>query len=129
MIDNQSLFMLKHKIIEIFVPTDDFCISFADCIQQYRLKNNEIRHRNRKTSLTNSEIIAILIFFHYGSFTNFRHYYLHYVKAHLSDCFLGLVSYNRFIKLQQRVAVPMILFLKCVIWANQGYQFYRFYPH
>ena len=105
-------FMLRDKIIEIFVPADDFCISFAENIRRFRLESNEVKHRNRKASLTDSEIIAILVFFHYGSFTNFKHYYNHYVKEHLSDCFPRLVSYNRFIELQQRVAVPMMMFLK-----------------
>jgi Transposase DDE domain len=104
--------MLKDKIIEIFVPADDFCISFSENIQHFRLETNQGKHRNRKASLTDSEIITILIFFHYGSFTNFKHYYNHYVKEHLGDCFPTLVSYNRFIELQQRVAVPMMLFLK-----------------
>jgi hypothetical protein len=105
-------FMLKDKIIEIFVPADDFCISFAGYIRHFRLESSQGRHRNRKASLTDSEIIAILIFFHYGSFTNFKHYYNYYVREHLSDYFPTLVSYNRFIELQQRVAVPMMLFLK-----------------
>ena len=104
--------MFKDKIIEIFVPADDFCISFAEYIKQFRLENAPAVHRNRKASLTDSEIISILIFFHYGSFINFKHYYNHYVKEHLRDYFPGLVSYNRFIELQQRVAVPMMLFLK-----------------
>lgn len=107
-------FMLKDKIIEIFVPADDFCLVFTNNIKQFRLGNGEIRQRNRKASLTDSEIIAILLFFHYGSFTNFKHYYNHYVKEHLADCFPGLVSYHRFIELRQRVAVPMMLFLKTV---------------
>jgi hypothetical protein len=104
--------MFKDKIIEIFVPADDFCIAFAEHIKHFRLENAPAGHRNRKASLTDSEIISILIFFHYGSFSNFKHYYNHYVKEHLRDCFPGLVSYNRFIELQQRVAVPMMLFLK-----------------
>jgi hypothetical protein len=40
--------------------------------------------------LSDSEIISILIFFHFGFFTNFKHYYNHYVKIHLSDCFPNL---------------------------------------
>lgn len=104
--------MLRDKIIEIFVPADDFCICFDEQINHFRLENTRGKHRKRKASLTDSEIIAILIFFHYGSFTNFKHYYNHYVKEHLSDCFPTLVSYNRFIELQSRVAVPMMLFLK-----------------
>jgi len=116
--------MLKDKIIEIFVPADDFCIAFSGCIKQYRLDGGEKKCRNRKASLTDSEIIAILIFFQFGSFTNFKHYYNHYVKAHLSDYFPGLVSYNRFIELQQRVAVPMMLFLKtCCLGRSRGINF------
>ena len=56
-------FMLKDKIIEIFVPADDFCISFAENIQHFRLESNQVKHRNRKASLTDSEIIAPLSFF------------------------------------------------------------------
>lgn len=110
-ITHKPLF-LKDKVIEIFVPVDDFCISFADHIQYFRLEASKSKHRNRKASLADSESIAIFIFFYYGSFTNFKYYYNHYVKEHLSDCFPALVSYNRFIELQQRVAVPMMLFLK-----------------
>lgn len=116
--------MLTDKVIEIFVPADDFCISFADYIQDFRLENSQGRHRNRKASLTDSEIITILIFFHYGSFTNFKHYYNHYVKEHLKSYFPTLVSYNRFIELQQRVAVPMMLFLKvCCLGKSRGINF------
>ena len=67
--------------------------------------------RNRKASLSDSEIIAILILIHFGSFTNFKHYYNHYVKEHLSDCFPTMVSYNRFIELESRVSVPMMFLL------------------
>ena len=116
---NKNTFMLKDKVIEIFVPVDDFCVEFSSCIQQFRLKNAEVKHRNRQASLSDSEIISILIFFHFGSFTNFKHYYNNYVKVHLKDCFPDLVSYNRFIELQQRVAVPMILFLKMCCLGNQ----------
>ena len=103
--------MLRDKVIDIFVPVDDFCIEFDTYIQSFRLGDGQPK-RNRKATLSDSEIIAILILFHFGSFTNFKHYYNHYVKEHLSDCFPTLVSYNRFIELESRVSVPMMLFLK-----------------
>lgn len=116
--------MLRDKVIDIFVPADDFCKEFSGCIQRLRLENGQAQHRNRAASLSDSEIIAILAFFHYGSFTNFKHYYNHYVKVHLADCFPRLVSYNRFIELQQRVAVPMMLFLKmCCMGKSRGINF------
>jgi hypothetical protein len=37
--------MLKDKIIEIFVPADDFCISFAENIQRFRLVSSQGRDR------------------------------------------------------------------------------------
>ena len=30
-----------------------------------------------------SEIMTILIMFHFGTFDNFKHYYLHFIKLHL----------------------------------------------
>jgi hypothetical protein len=50
-------FMLKDKIIEIFVPADDFCISFAENTRHFRLESSHGKHRNRKAPLTDSEII------------------------------------------------------------------------
>ena len=45
-------------------------------------------------------------------FTNFKHFYLARICLYYKDCFRSSVSYNRFVELQQRVAVPMMLFLK-----------------
>lgn len=67
--------------------------------------------RNRKTALTDSEVLTILIVFHGGQFRNFKHFYIHYVSCHLKDCFPNVVSYNRFIELSHRCAVPFMLFL------------------
>lgn len=104
--------MLRDKIIEIFVKTDDFCKEFDIEIQKHLIENKEIKTRKRACSLSDAEIITIIIFFHFGQFTNFKSYYIHYVKAHLADLFPDLVSYNRFVELQKRVAVPMMLFIK-----------------
>ena len=64
-----------------------------------------------KATLSHSEIITILIAFHGGQFRNFKHFYCHYVCVHLRDCFPNVVSYNRFIELSHRSAVPFMLFL------------------
>jgi len=115
--------MLRDKVIDIFVPVDDFCIEFDTYIQSFRQGEGQPK-RNRKASLSDSEIIAILILIHFGSFTNFKHYYNHYVKEHLSDCFPTMVSYNRFIELESRVSVPMMLFLKlCCLGKSRGINF------
>lgn len=112
--------MLRAKITEIFVTVDDFCKEIEPLIEDYRLTDSRVRIRNRKTSLCESEMITILIAFHSGHFTNFKHFYLHFVCAQLRDDFPGLVSYNRFIELQERVALLFMLFLKFKCMGKSG---------
>lgn len=104
--------MLKDKIIEIFVKVDDFCLEINQQLIHLQLDSGRKKTRNRKACLCDSEIITLLIAFHFGHFTNFKHFYLEYAKTQLADCFPQLPSYNRFTELQQRVAVPFMLFLR-----------------
>lgn len=67
--------------------------------------------RYRKASLSDSEIMTILIVFQFGSFRNFKHYYLFFIKQHLKSDFPNAVSYNRFVELQSRVFFQMMFFL------------------
>jgi len=56
--------------------------------------------------------MTILVCYHFGSFANFKHYYLFYIKQHLADYFPDAVSYNRFVELMPRVFFHMMLFMK-----------------
>ena len=87
------------EITEIFCQVDDFCKEFEDHIKKQVLASGK-RRRNRPSKLSDSEIITILIYFHLGSFRNFKHYYLFYVHKHLCSDFPDLVSYNRFVELK-----------------------------
>jgi len=62
--------------------------------------------------MSSSEVITLMVLFHYGGFRNMKHFYLHYVALHLGGLFPNLVSYNRFVELMQQAALPMVLFLK-----------------
>lgn len=101
---------MKDKVTEIFVKVDDFCIECEEKLQKHRIQGEN--KRNRKTRMSESEIISILILFHYGCFRNFKHFYLNYVCVHLRAEFPNLVSYNRFIELQSRCSIPFMLFIK-----------------
>lgn len=104
--------MLKDKIIEIFVECDDFCKEFEQEIKSHLIDSKQVNKRDRKSSLSDSEIMTLLITFHLGQFSNLKAFYCFYAKPHLDDYFPGLLSYNRFVLLQKRVAVPLMLFLK-----------------
>ena len=56
--------------------------------------------------------MTILIIFHFGTFANFKHYYLHYIRVHLRRDFPDAVSYNRFVELESRVFFKLTFFLK-----------------
>lgn len=104
--------LFSDKVTEIFVKVDDFCNEFELEFKKQVLPLTEgIKKRNRKATLTDSEIITILIAFHGGQFRNFKHFYNGYVCVHLRNCFPNVVSYNRFIELSHRSAVPFMMFL------------------
>lgn len=104
--------LFSHKVAEIFVKVDDFCNEFELEFKKHVLPVVDgAKKRNRKATLTDSEIITILIAFHGGQFRNFKHFYNGYVCVHLRDCFPNVVSYNRFIELSHRSAVPFMMFL------------------
>ena len=103
----------KDKITEIFCIADDFCKEFESEIDKIRLPNDtKCKHRRRKWRMSKSEIIAIMICFHFNSYRNFQHYYMFFVKEHLADMFPHQLSYNRFLELEARVSVEMMMFLQ-----------------
>jgi hypothetical protein len=114
----------RDKVIEIFCIADDFCKEFDSNMKEMTLKADGKKHRNRKASLSDAETMTILICFHFGSFRCLKHYYLHYVQVHLSDMFPTAVSYNRFVELESRVSIQMMLFLQlCCFGECSGISF------
>ena len=65
--------------------------------------NSGVKRRRRAASLSDSEIMTILLYFHFGTFRNFKHYYLFFIKGTMKSYFPKAVSYNRFVELESRV--------------------------
>jgi len=115
----------KDEIIKIICKADDFCKEFSSDIiilKQNQLQGN-IKHRNRSYRLSDSEIITIMIGFHLGAHKTFKHCYNQIVIVHMLDLFPNPVSYNRFVRLQQRVFVVFSLFLKHKMGKSTGLSF------
>jgi hypothetical protein len=104
--------LTKDKITEIFCIIDDFLKIYFKEIQKYKMlpSTDGKKHRNRNCEMSDSEIMTILLLFHFGTFKNFKHYYLHYICEHLKKEFPKTLSYNRFVSIEHRVFVPMSLF-------------------
>jgi len=101
----------QDKIIEIFCSVDDFCTAFESELKKHQLSDGK-RKRNRAFTMSDSEVITILIMFHLGGYRNFKHFYIDHVCKHLQKDFPHTVSNNRFVELIQRALLPMVLYLK-----------------
>jgi Transposase DDE domain len=97
-------------LIAIFCDIDDFCKTFEPLYHRRRLQEGQ-RQRTRQTTLALSEVMTLLVYFHWSHYRTFKHYYTEYVAVHLRPYFPHLVSYQRFIELMPRTLVPLCGYL------------------
>lgn len=96
-------------LTEIFYEIDNFCKFFLKEFEKQLISNGK---RVRKSRLSESEIMTIIVYFHISGYRTFKDYYLKYVVKFLSKEFPDLVSYNRFVELKKSVIVPLTIYLK-----------------
>ena len=98
------------EIENLFCDVDDFCKEFEKLWQQELLSTNE-RKRHRKFNLCLSEVMTIIIYFHQSSYRNFKDYYTKHVCNYFQSYFPQVVSYNRFVELDQSALIPLCWYL------------------
>jgi len=103
------------SLVETFCSVDDFCQLFEPYWERMQLQSG-LCQRRRKSRLSLSEIMTIIIHFHQSGYRTFKGYYQNYVLVYLRGEFPGLVSYSRFVRLMKRAIVPLLFYLK----VNQG---------
>jgi hypothetical protein len=101
------------QITEIFVNVDNFYSQFKKEIKKHQLSTTK-KQRNRKFTMSASEVMTIMILFHLSNQKNIKHFYLFYIKQHLKKEFPSTVSYNRFTELMQSVLLPLAFYLKSI---------------
>ena len=85
-----------YKVTELFCIIDEFCKHFdAENAGNLLEDNSGTKRRRRQASLSDSEIMTILLYF--GTFRIFKHYYLFFIKGTMKSYFPKAVSYNRFV--------------------------------
>ena len=104
--------MNKDKVIEIFVNVDDFIKDLDQVALKTQLLGGDKKYRNRKSKLSLSEKMTIYICFHHSSYTNFKRYYNELVRAQWRDLFPDLISYERYNQTQDRLFVPLVMYMK-----------------
>lgn len=92
-------------------------------IRDYSLHDANTRKRNRKFTMSQSEVMTIQVLLHRGAFKNLKSFYVFYVQKHMQEDFANTVSYNRFVELQRKVSVPLAIFVKMMClgkWFSKG---------
>ena len=117
----------RDKITEIFCIADDFCHIYARFIKINGLaskRDKSKRKYHRDSTLSDAEVITIMILFHLMGYKCLKHFYLNEVYKNMTDLFPHTISYNRFVELERKVAVPFILFVKkCCLGGCTGISF------
>ena len=69
--------LLGINLVKFFCIADDFCKEFEVEMSKNALPaSKDTPKRKRKCMMSDSEVITILICFHFNSYRNFKHYYL-----------------------------------------------------
>jgi hypothetical protein len=97
-------------IVDIFCDLDDFCKSFENKWMEQLISDGKIK-RLSKSTLSMSEIMTIVVWFHNSGYRTFKWYYINHVQKNLRSEFPNLLSYSRFVELMPRVVVPLCAYL------------------
>jgi len=84
----------SHKVTEIYFIIDEFFKEFDNLIRDYSPPEANTGKRNRKFTMSQSEVMTILILFHSGAFENLKIFYVFYVQKHMLKDFPNTVSCN-----------------------------------
>ena len=81
------------KVTELFCIIDEFCKHFdAENAGNLLEDNSGVKRRRRAASLSDSEIMTILLYFHFGTFRNFKHYYLFFIKGTMKSYIIETIN-------------------------------------
>jgi hypothetical protein len=98
------------KIIKIFCQVHDFWKQFQGEWEKILLTESR-RKRRKACRLCMSEVMTIVILFHFSRYRTFKDYYQKQVLTSYRHYFPHLVSYSRFVELMQACSVPLALFM------------------
>jgi hypothetical protein len=98
----------------MFVSVDDFTKEYLQQqAEQMRClpAAERVKHRNRQSKLSPSEVITIALYFHVSGYRTFKQYYCDFVCKYLRAEFPGICSYNRFLELMKPTLVPLVAYM------------------
>lgn len=99
------------KLTEIFITCDDFFIEVENQFKAQSLTDGNNLRKKRERQMTESEMMAIVIFYHYSGFKCFKWYYNLIIRKWFPSYFPTAFSYSRFIQLMPELNIYMAFFM------------------
>lgn len=99
------------KLTEIFIESDDYLIKLEDYLARHSLPTPDNRKVKKARKMSTSEMMAIVIFYHYSGFKCFKWYYNIVIRILLKSYFPNAFSYSRFIQLMPELNLHLIIFM------------------
>jgi transposase len=109
-------------IVTVFCDIDDFCRSLL-AAEHPQLPGRSVPRQARANSLSLSEVMTILVWFHASHYRTFKHFYLGSVLPGKRAEFPGLPSYTRFVELVPLTLLPLCAYLQTRKGQSTGIQF------
>jgi hypothetical protein len=109
-------------IVTIFCDIDDFCRSFL-AAGHPQLPSSSAPKKHRHSSLSLSEVMTLLVWFHASHYRTFKHFYFDSVLPGKRAEFPGLPSYTRFVELIPLTLLPLCAYLQTRRGQPTGIQF------
>ena len=107
-------------LVELFCSVDDFVKTIkTDEVYKISQIKNDREFRGRKSRMSLSEIMTILIAYHSSNFKNFKAFYFN-LSAHGRGYFPKLLSYTGFIDWVPYCLLPLCQYLKTRCKASTG---------
>jgi len=110
------------QLTSLFCLIDDFCTDISVDVQQYMLTFGGAK-RQRKSKISASEVITLLLWFHLTGSRNFKTFYLYWAKPFLASYFPNLPSYNRFIELKAKYVMYFVALIESLKVPSAGIAF------
>ena len=109
-------------IVIIFYDIDEFCRSLLTA-RHALLPSCSVPSKPRENSLSLSEVMTILVWFHASHYRTFKHFYLGSMLPGKRAEFPGLPSYTRFVELIPLTLLPLCAYLQTRKGQPTGIQF------
>ena len=107
------------SVTELFCLVDDCCRQFEPAWEQRHLTSG-MQQRRRRSALSLSELMTLVVLFHQLRFRQFKRFYVAYACRHLRAAFPTLPSYHRCVEWLPRCAAPLAALFEALKGACDG---------